>query len=293
MGQFHEEYFVHRKNKLATPLKLKCGNCDKILSYTYKHSYERALKNNQLCLSCSKENSFKEKRDKILDLHKSGLSNREISKILHINRKKIKDCLDKLGIKTDWGLKCTPDLISDSEAQCSICKQIFPISEFIFYKNNIKYSYNICKNIKCINKMHYNNHRLSIEKSLSENIDKILKRRYIDLKCKSKKHNIIFSISESDFINQYYTQNNKCFYSDEDMEINFIANNTIRRAKRNCLSVDKIIPEIGYIVGNVVFCCNKINSVKNDLSLDEIKIYLNSSIYDKIINHLFKYGLIK
>lgn len=141
--------------------------------------------------------------------------------------------------------------------------------------------------------MHYNNHRLSIEKSLSENIDKILKRRYIDLKCKSKKHNIIFSISESDFINQYYTQNNKCFYSDEDMEINFIANNTIRRAKRNCLSVDKIIPEIGYIVGNVVFCCNKINSVKNDLSLDEIKIYLNSSIYDKIINHLFKYGLIK
>ncbi|MFF4026978.1 hypothetical protein ACFYY5_29420 [Nocardia elegans] len=39
-------------------------------------------------------------------------------------------------------------------------------------------------------------------------------------------------------------------------------------------SVDKIIPELGYVEGNVVLLTKRINSVKYDLTLDEMKRWM-------------------
>lgn len=39
----------------------------------------------------------------------------------------------------------------------------------------------------------------------------------------------------------------------------------------SALSLDKIIPQLGYVLGNCVFCCDKVNKLKNDLPLDELE----------------------
>ena len=42
----------------------------------------------------------------------------------------------------------------------------------------------------------------------------------------------------------------------------------------NALSIDKISPEKGYIKGNVVLCTYKSNTIKTNLTLDEIRAWL-------------------
>lgn len=43
---------------------------------------------------------------------------------------------------------------------------------------------------------------------------------------------------------------------------------------KNSLSIDKVVPNKGYVLGNFVFASNKINTCKNDLTLDEIKMWM-------------------
>ena len=43
-----------------------------------------------------------------------------------------------------------------------------------------------------------------------------------------------------------------------------------RGSNPNQLSVDRIIPELGYIKGNIVLCTQKVNLVKNNLTLREM-----------------------
>lgn len=52
---------------------------------------------------------------------------------------------------------------------------------------------------------------------------------------------------------------------------------------RNIISIDKVIPEKGYISGNVVLCTNRFNTIKNNLSLEELNKYI-PAFYDKIMN---------
>ena len=50
------------------------------------------------------------------------------------------------------------------------------------------------------------------------------------------------------------------------------------------LSIDRIIPQLGYTPGNVVLCTNRANMVKSDLTLAEIKQWL-PSWYTRIIKY--------
>lgn len=52
----------------------------------------------------------------------------------------------------------------------------------------------------------------------------------------------------------------------------FLLNNTTRRGpKRNSFTLDRIHPDRGYVVGNVVVLCWRCNSVKKDATPDELE----------------------
>lgn len=51
---------------------------------------------------------------------------------------------------------------------------------------------------------------------------------------------------------------------------------------RDKISIDKIIPEKGYVEGNVVLCTNRVNTIKSDLSLEEMKEWI-PSWYQKVV----------
>jgi hypothetical protein len=48
----------------------------------------------------------------------------------------------------------------------------------------------------------------------------------------------------------------------------------IRANDPTSMSVDKIIPENGYTIGNIVLCQKRINTMKGDATLSEMELWM-------------------
>ena len=59
-----------------------------------------------------------------------------------------------------------------------------------------------------------------------------------------------------------------CFYTDIQMNVNAGGRD------RSSVSVDKLIPDKGYVKGNVVLCTRRANLIKNDLTIEELKRWM-------------------
>lgn len=213
-----------------------------------------------------------DKIKQIYILHSLGETNRCIAKKLGLHHNTIRDYLNKRGLISN-GRKNQPiNKINDTQAICSKCNEIKNINEFQIGRKDKTYEYHFSYCNKCRKQQVYLNLNSSIEKFLND--------KYNRLKTRAIKNNTPFDLKKEDFINIFLNQNGICFYTDEKMEIR-----VGKGYSRNSLSVDKIIPEKGYILNNVVFCTVKSNTTKNDLTLDEIKKYL-PTFYFKIIKHL-------
>lgn len=199
--------------------------------------------------------------EKILNLYNTGIKNREIARELGIHHNTVKYWLDKNNLKAHfYGLPI--DMVDDIHARCRRCLEIKIVNDnFQFGRKNQQYEYRFAYCNLCRKKQSQDNLNNDINKFLSNNFNK--------LKLRCKKDKIFIDLTKIEFINQYNKQNGLCFYSDEEMVCQ-----AGKGKNRNSLSIDKIIPEKGYIVGNFVFCINKINTCKNDLSLEEIEKWM-------------------
>lgn len=94
-----------------------------------------------------------------------------------------------------------------------------------------------------------------------ENINsRYSKRRLAEAaKTRAKRYNVPFSITADDF---------------DIPELCPVLGVKLERAKvkmtRNSVSLDRIIPELGYVPGNIIVVCMRANSIKQDASPDEI-----------------------
>lgn len=211
-------------------------------------------------------------KEKILNLHSLGFSNRKIGKELNIHWSSIGYFLKKKGIISN-GRKMEPiDRIGDNDAKCSKCGVIKHITDFQKGRKDKQYEYHFSFCNECRKKQAYANLNSTIEKFLSNSFNRLKKR--------AEKENVVCSISKNRFLEVYYTQKGRCFYTNEIMEWGVGKGHS-----RLALSVDKVIPEKGYTDGNVVFCTVRANTMKNDLSIKDIKKYL-PLFYKKIL----KYG---
>lgn len=74
----------------------------------------------------------------------------------------------------------------------------------------------------------------------------------------------------------FRAQRYKCFYTDYDMNANYGMGHS-----QYALSVDRVVPERGYVKDNIVLCTTQANSVKNNLTLSELKLWI-PSWYDRL-----------
>ena len=65
-------------------------------------------------------------------------------------------------------------------------------------------------------------------------------------------------------VNLWDKHNHKCYYTGREMSL--VGYHT----DDNAVTVDRLIPEKGYVEGNVVLCCGIANRVKQDLSIDQL-----------------------
>lgn len=236
-----------------------CPRCGIEIVYQNKFLLDQANSKNTKCKKCREHKLLSaEIISLILELNDKGISNREIGRKLGLHHPTVSYHIRKNGGKKNWADQII-DIVSDTEARCCDCKEIKPITEFWYKTENYEWKFGYCQ--KCREKRYY--------LKLNSNVDKFLKNRFQQLKNRAKRSKIDFNLTLEYFLDQYKKQNGLCFYTDEEM----ICKVGIGK-NRNSFSIDKIIPTKGYVLGNVVFCTNKINMSKNDLTLEEIKQWM-------------------
>lgn len=89
--------------------------------------------------------------------------------------------------------------------------------------------------------------------------------RVSGFKARAKEIGVAFDLTAEELIAQWDRQNGHCFYSNEP--IAFSNTTETRKAPHRLMaSLDRMNPDKGYVIGNVVWCSYVINRMKNDLS---------------------------
>ncbi len=202
-----------------------------------------------------------EQRKLILELHQKGFTNRQIAKTIGISHNTVqRKYLGPLGLEANGpkkiGLRKTTNGII-----CNKCNVEKPETDFYssINKNGEIKSYVNC--IDCTKRIQL--------ASGNRTLDSYLSKFYSHVKSRAKLRDIPFSLTVQDIKDLYASQQGLCFYSDIKMEWGHGKG----RSKLS-LSLDRIIPQNGYTIGNVVLCTNKVNYVKSDVSLEELKDWM-------------------
>lgn len=143
---------------------------------------------------------------------------------------------------------------------CDNCNRELPLDSFEYNKTKKVYR-RICR--RCRN--------IQVMEARYSTLENHLKRKLSRLKERSKRLNIPFNLTYDDLLSQLEKQKHLCFYTDEPLvfyEYKKIPN------RRLAPSVDKIIPEKGYVKGNIVWCIDRINSIKYDVTLEEMRLWM-------------------
>jgi hypothetical protein len=134
------------------------------------------------------------------------------------------------------------------------------------FENKKEYmkSYYLLNKEKIIKQTARNNKKLAIEKPVH-----FLFRRAKD---RAKRKNILFTI-DKEYLNSIYPKDNMCPVLKIPFQLGFL--NEIKKNKDYAPSLDRIIPEKGYVEGNLVIVSFAVNRVKNNVSIETIEKILN------------------
>jgi hypothetical protein len=210
--------------------------------------------------------------NQIIALHATGLKDKEIGRKLGVCSDAIYYHRKRLGLPANGPTKGSLVIDEDGNRECSKCKEFYPPECYeVDNSGSIRRMCYFCK--REYSKQNYKNAKSTLEKSI------VFRCRY--WKNRAKDSNITYSIDYDYVMNILQQQNYKCFYSDKEMLLD-----GNREDHNYSLSIDRVIPELGYIKGNVVFCIHKINMVKNNMTLEEMKEWM-PRFYQKIIESKF------
>lgn len=237
-----------------------CPKCNEEMEYKSHNTCQKAEKKCGICRSCALDLRPTTKRFYITDNEKfiveynRGLSDRKLCEIFKCNRQLVQKRRKSLNLKPNFE-KFVTEIIDENSNRCSLCKEVKSLKEFSFVdKKGHRSTYcSTCK--KQRNKDRVNNC-----------IEKFLISKWHQLKQKARRTGHEFTLSTKDILEIYKTQNGLCFYSDQVL----VCKQGQGRSP-NSLSVDRVDNSKGYAIENVVFCTNRINELKRDMSMDELK----------------------
>jgi len=168
---------------------------------------------------------------------------------------------NRLGLKRDGDFRYDRPEAPDGYIACFSCKQVLP--EGYFYKKKSDGSYgkktNLCKSCNQESaRRHYKNNKEKLQRRRNENPVKTLLK---NIKTRAKANNIPFNLTEEDL-----SLPKTC----PVLGIEIIPFDN----SGNSPSVDRFIPELGYIKNNCQIISLRANKIKNNATLEEIeKLY--------------------
>ena len=197
--------------------------------------------------------------DELVRLYDTGISESDIAKETGYKQQTVSIRLRRLGLPPRRA-KLQPMIEREGHWLCERCVTYKTKDSFIYTKNN-KLRFRFCRNCK---------HKISTE-SVHKSYVSYIRSRVRNIKHRAKDVGTLFDLDAEYCISLWDRQSGRCFYTDELLEIE---NTNRTRHNYNSASLDKIIPQLGYVKGNVVWCTQRINVMKNDATLDEMKKWM-------------------
>jgi len=204
----------------------------------------------------------------IKDQHNKGLSNRHIASLLDIHHKTVAYHLNKLGLTANGVGPKKLELIDEENAQCSRCFKVYPLCDWPISREGSQYPYRLSYCKHCRKKQMYRRLNLSPESFMGDRFNKV--------RLRAKKDDVEFTITKQFLIDIYKYQKGNCFYTDTPMTLT-----TGEGRNPNGISLDRIDPSKGYSKENVVLCTSRFNTIKSNMSLEEIEKWM-PPIYERI-----------
>ena len=154
--------------------------------------------------------------------------------------------------------------------RCSKCNRYLSADCFCRNKSN-KYKDGLNTYCKECQKEIETNYRKSLEEDTSLEFN--LRHSFCSAKSRAKKLKIEFNLT-LDYIKYLYNvQNGLCAISGIPMSYKYQDNTVDTR-----ISVDKIDPKKGYIIGNVQLVCWAVNRMKQDMNLEQLLYFCRNRV---------------
>lgn len=212
--------------------------------------------------------SSQEDRQHLLKLHAQGMKNREIARTLNITHRTVAHHISKHGLRANGAVGCKLELIDENHAKCSRCKEIKSLEDWPIARDKQKYPYRLSYCRLCRKKQMYRRLNISPETFMGDRFNKV--------RLRAKKNGVEFNLTKEYLIDLYKHQKGNCFYTDEHMTLM-----TGQGRKPTGISIDRIDPILGYSNDNVVLCTSRFNTIKSNMSLEEIEKWM-PPIFEKI-----------
>lgn len=176
------------------------------------------------------------------------VNHRTMSKVL-----KDAGAVIKARVKVDW--------IDEEHIRCSRCFEKKHISLILKNKNSSRSEYYQSFCLECRNKG-TKARRLGQDQSFSEKVSQIRQSARLS--------NVDFALKPESLEFKWDWQEGRCFYTDA------LLSREMGRGKAmdDSWSIDRVVPEKGYVFTNVVICSNKANRIKNDMTIEEMKLWM-------------------
>ncbi len=246
---------------------LPCPKCGREREFGHYASFWVARKQASVCHSCAgygKKSGVRltaEQVAELLRLHSEGRTNRSIAKKLNVHHGTVASILKKHGLECNGTKRRKLEKIGNGLARCSKCRAAKPETEFTVNRRGKKYEYPLSYCFGCRHRQQTDN--------LNSDIDLYLGDRWRRVQVRARKTSTPFTITREVLYDLYEMQKGNCFYTDAPMRCR-VGEGT----SWDSLSIDKVEPDKGYEHGNVVLCTRRANTIKCDMTLDEMKKWM-------------------
>jgi hypothetical protein len=148
-----------------------------------------------------------------------------------------------------------------TEKKCSKCGEVKPKKDFYFHRTR-KHYMSSCKACNTVQNVGYRRRIAG-----SEDAYRVLfAERAAGIKRRAKNKGIPVGDKLTETLRRLWVEcGQRCYYTGRKMELT-----GYHDGRHNAVTIDRKIPELGYVDDNIVLCCSFVNRMKQEFSYDDL-----------------------
>lgn len=206
-------------------------------------------------------------REAIRVRHADGLLNREIAVAVGCHHRTVAKVLAVDGLTTNSKRGTPPERVDDEHSRCRICEEVVPNDQFPYVRSIAD-----GRRLSICRKCRYTQGRKAVSGAPARYFaDREARMARGERGARGSRKDIPYELPNGYLHGLWEHQAGRCFYTDQQLRMEYAAG----RAPDG-VSIDRVDPAVGYVVGNVVLCATRINSIKSDVTPEELEAWLPS-----------------